>query len=328
MKIDVHMHLAGTGCCNSGCWVSPEFKQRFTFRAIRLLQRISEHQMNTTIDADWAERIAGVVRNSPVDRGVVLGFDGVYGTHNGHFDEHNSQLVVPPAWVFQMCREHPELLPGPSINPYRKDALDLLEYCIEHGAVLIKWLPAAQAIDPDDAQLDAFYRRAEGAKLPLLIHMGGERTFRTITAAFNNVERLRRPLEAGVRVICAHTATRILGTDEADQIPALKALLRRYPNLWVDNSGLCNPSRFAHVPRLAQDAEITGRTLYGSDFPVPSNAVYYAFKLGARRVLELERTANVIERDVEIKRALGYPDSTLDRASGVLANLDRWPGPR
>jgi hypothetical protein len=41
-------------------------------------------------------------------------------------------------------------------------------------------------------------------------------------------------------------------------------------------------------------------------------------------VAELERERSYFERDVALKRALGYPDATLTRAAGVLANLGRW----
>lgn len=325
-RIDVHMHLAGTGCCQSGCWVSPSFKTRHTFRLLKWLHHITDEQMRTTVDRDWAQRIATLVGSSQVTHGVALGFDGVYDHVHGHFDGARSQLIVPPEWVFKVCREHKELLPGPSINPHRSDALERLDYCIEQGAVLIKWLPAAQAIDPASSRLGEFYKKAAAAKMPLLIHMGGERTFKTVTAEFNNVERLRGPLDAGVPVICAHTATRVLGTDESDQIPRLKELLRTYPHLHVDNSGLCNPSRFSHVPKLGQDPEITSRTLFGSDWPVPTNAFYYLRELGPRRVIALERIKNSIDRDFEIKKAFGYDDATLTRAASILPNLDRWIG--
>ncbi len=323
-RIDVHMHLAGTGCCQSGCWVSPQFKTRLTFRLLKLLHHITDEQMRTTVDRDWAARIATLVASSKITHGVALGFDGVYDHAHGHLDAARSQLIVPPEWVFKICREHKELLPGPSINPHRSDALERLDYCIEHGAVLIKWLPAAQAIDPASSRLKDFYKRAAAARMPLLIHMGGERTFKTVTAEFNDVERLRAPLEAGVPVICAHTATRVLGAGEADQIPRLKELLRQYPHLWVDNSGLCNPSRFSHVPRLGADPEITSRTLFGSDWPVPTNAFYYLRELGPRRVWALETLKNSIDRDIAIKKAFGYPDETLTRAAAVLPNLARW----
>jgi hypothetical protein len=31
-----------------------------------------------------------------------------------------------------------------------------------------------------------------------------------------------------------------------------------------------------------------------------------------------------MQRDIELKRALGYPDAVLTRAASVLPNLHRW----
>ena len=76
----------------------------------------------------------------------------------------------------------------------------------------------------------------------------------------------------------------------------------------------------------AADADLVARTLHGSDFPVPCNAFYYVRTLGHRRVLSLERERNPLQRDVALKRALGYPDDVLTRACGVLPNLERWVG--
>lgn len=323
-KIDVHAHLAGVGTNGSGCWTSPRFRRRYTFRLLRLKYRITAKQMRTTVDADWAAMLAGLVRESELDQAVALGFDGVY-DRNGKLDPEHSQMIVPPGWVFQMCREHPELLPGPSINPYRRDALERLEECIAGGAVLLKWLPIVQAINPGDPGLARFYQRMADARLPLLVHAsGGEQTFATVTPEYNDVHLLEVPLNAGVPVICAHSGTRVHGAREPDQLPALRELLARYPHLWVDNSGLANPSRFAHLPRLAGDPVFTERTLYGSDWPVPSNAFYFPQRLGVRRVYRLERQRNALQRDVDLKRALGYPEATLTRAARVLPFLGRW----
>lgn len=317
-KIDVHAHLAGVGTNDSGCWTSPHFRKRYTFRLLRLKYRITGEQMRTTVDADWAEMLARLVRGSELDHAVALGFDGVYDP-SGELDREKSQMIIPPAWVFRMCREHPELLPGPSINPYRRDALDRLEECIEAGAVLLKWLPIVQAINPADARLRQFYQRMADARLPLLVHAsGGEQTFATVAPEYNNVRLLEMPLEAGVPVICAHSGTRVHGAREPDQIPALREMLGRYPHLWVDNSGLANPSRFAHLPRLAADPVIGERTVYGSDWPVPSNSFYFPRKLGARGVYRLERQSNSLQRDIDLKRILGYPEATLTRATGIL----------
>ena len=318
MKVDVHAHLAGVGTGGSGCWASPTFQRRYTFRLLRLKFRIGRAQMRTTVDADWAAMLAETVRLSELDRAVALGFDGVYG-HRGELDSRRSQMIVPPSWVFRCCRVHPELLPGPSVNPFRGDALERLEECIEGGAVLIKWLPIVQGIDPSDPRIVPFYQRMADVRLPLLVHAsGGEQTFATVRPELNDVRLLELPLRMGVPVICAHSGTRVHGAREPDQIPALRAMLERYPNLWVDNSGLANPSRLAHLPRLARDPVLVERTLYGSDWPVPSNAFYYPRRLGLRQVFRLERERNPVQRDVALKRALGYPDATLTRAVGVL----------
>lgn len=301
----------------------PKLRQRSTIRLLKALYRIPDHALNRDFDQHWARQIDMLVSTSIVDYGVVLGFDGA-GDIRGQRDPDTTQLIVPPEWVFWVCKRYPRLLPGPSINPHLHNALDTLEACIEHKAVLIKWLPSAQLIHPSNKKVLPFYRKMATAGIPLLIHCGGERTFIPLDPSLGEVHHLRVPLEEGVKVICAHSATKPLGSKEQDQLPELRKLLDIYPNLWLDNSGICNPSRFYHLPQLAQDPLIQQRTLYGSDYPVPSNAFYYVHQLGIRRVWQAEKISNLISRDVHIKKTFGYPEQTLTRAHQVLANLDHW----
>lgn len=321
MKIDVHAHLAGTGTGGSGCWVSPGFARSLTFRALGRLHGMRPD--SPTADADWAARLAAHVRGSEVDLAVALGFDAVYDAH-GLPDLARSQMAIPPSWVFRVCAAHPELLPGPSVNPNRRDALDRLEECIEGGAVLLKWLPATQGIDPADRRHLPFYRRMAEAGLPLLTHSGGsENTFAEVDPALADLRRIRLPLEEGVPVIVAHLAAPVPFRRDPDQTPHLRRLLAEFPRLWTDNSGMNNPARSATLGRLAADPWIASRTLHGSDFPVPSNAVWHLARLGPSRVAQLERIRNPLQREVEIKRALGTPDEVLARAATVLPNLPR-----
>jgi uncharacterized protein len=316
-KIDVHVHLAGQGTDGSGCWISPAFRRRITYLLLRL-------RHGSGSDPEWAAMVAERVRGSELDRAVALGFDGVYDAH-GVLDRSRTQMLVPHRWVFAVCRRFPELLPGPSVNPARRDALEALEECIAGGAVLVKWLPTVQVIDPADAALGPFYRRLADAGLPLLVHSGGsEQTFAERAPHLGDVARLLAPLREGVRVIVAHSGVPVTYRGDRDQLPLLREMLASFPNLWVDNSGLGNPSRFRHLPRLARDPDFVPRTLHGSDFPVPSNAFYYPRALGPARVVRLEAIRNRMQRDVEVKRALGYPDEVLTRPASVLANLGRW----
>jgi hypothetical protein len=227
-KIDCHVHLAGQGTDDSGCWVSPAFTRRVTYKLLRLRHRPTDvgHA-----DAEWAAELADRVRRSELDYAVALGFDGVY-DRAGRFDPLRSQMVIPSSWVFEVCRRHPELLPGPSVNPHRRDALDALEECIEGGAALIKWLPATQDIDPGDRSLGPFYRRLAETGIPILVHSGGsEQTFAQVSPDLKDLRRILFPLEQGVRMIVAHTAAPVTYARDPDQVPMLKRMLERFPHL-------------------------------------------------------------------------------------------------
>jgi predicted TIM-barrel fold metal-dependent hydrolase len=327
VKVDVHAHLAGAGSGDSGCWLSPTFARRASFRALRWLFGVTDERLRTTADADWAALLARRVRESELDRAVALGFDGVYSLADGRPDEARSQMIVPPSWVFEVCRRHPELLPGPAVNPHRRDALERLEECVEGGAVLLKWLPATMGIDASHSSLAPFYRRLAETGLPLLVHAGGsERTFAEVDPRLGDLSLLLAPLRAGVTVIVAHAGAPVHLSGDADQRPLLRRWLHEFPRLWIDNSGMANPSRFRHLPQILDDPATAERTLYGSDFPVLTNAFWYPRRLGLASVARLERERNSLQRDVALKRALGFGDETLTRAARVLPTLRRWMG--
>ena len=231
MKIDCHSHLAGVGTQGSGCWTSPNLSRRLAFRILRRMHGVTPEQLERSFDQDWAARLAGSVRASEVDHAVALGFDGVY-DERGELDDGLSQMIVPPAWVFEACRRHPELIPGPSVNPHRRDALEVLEACIEGGAVLIKWLPATQRIDPSDPALEPFYARLAETGIPILVHSGGsENTFAQVDARLKDLRLLERPLRAGVGFIVAHTGAPVTYARDEDQVPLLKEWLKEFPQL-------------------------------------------------------------------------------------------------
>lgn len=323
-KIDIHVHLAGVGTGRSGCWMSPAFRRRPTFVGLRMLLGISGRQLETSIDQDWAALLSALTAQSEMDYSVALGFDGVYDT-GGRLNEACSQLIVPPGWVFEVCGRYSNLLPAPSINPYRRDALDLLDESIERGAVMIKWLPLVQGFDPASHRARPFLRRLAESGIPLLIHAGsGEVTFRTIDAEVGDLSRLEVGLELGVSIICAHAAAPIHHRREPSQLPLARQYLERYPHFWLDNSGMSNPSRCFHLARIANDSFLRDRILHGSDFPVPCDALYYPGRLPLKSIRKIQAERNRLQRDVLIKRGLGFGEASFTRAANVLANLDRW----
>ncbi len=324
--IDIHIHLAGTGCCHSGIWMSPKLRRRYTIKLMQFIHGISEKKLDDDFDVFWLKQIHNLVSGSrEIDFAVLLGFDGAFAEKTKTPDWDKSQLIIPCDWVFNAAKNYPYFLPGPSINPMRADALDLLDYCLEKKAVLIKWIPSAQGINPANQNFKAFFKKAAESQIPLLIHVGGEKTFMSHFPEYNRAENLKFALDEGVKIIAAHSGTHVWRSKEPDDLPVVIKLLEKYPNLWLDNSGLANPSRFHHLPKLAQVHPLIGqRMLYGSDYPVPSDAYYYPIKLGIPKMLKVQKIRNQLDRDVVLKRTFGFAEETLTRAHQVLINVPYW----
>jgi hypothetical protein len=110
---------------------------------------------------------------------------------------------------------------------------------------------------------------------------------------------------------------------DPDYFDVFVAMTRRFPRLYGDNSALacCNfRARPGALRRMVEDPELAVRIIHGSDVPVPvSGALLWAF--GALSWREWRRTARVrnpLERDAEIKRALGFDDETFTRLGQLL----------
>jgi hypothetical protein len=61
------------------------------------------------------------------------------------------------------------------------------------------------------------------------------------------------------------------------------------------------------------------RTLHGSDFPFPSNALVFWNRLAFSDLFSLLSERNLIERDYRIKRALGMPAEVFERGARLLS---------
>src|SRR5207302_1555018 len=127
-------------------------------------ERAVEAKLASTID-----------QTETLDAAVVLAFDAVY-DRDGQFDARNTHLYVTNDYVIDLCRRHRKMLFGASVHPYRTDAVAEVERCVKAGAVLLKWLPIVQDIDPADERCFPFYEALAHYKLPLLSHTGGEKS--------------------------------------------------------------------------------------------------------------------------------------------------------
>ena len=134
------------------------------------VQGIDVSALEGDLEAIYAEHLEGVVRESSMDAVVLLAHERVHDP-DGTPREDLGSMFVPNDVVLGLAQHFPEFLPGVSIHPARRDALDELERCLEGGAVLMKCLPNCQNIDFSDRRYEAFWQRMAEARLPLLAGM-------------------------------------------------------------------------------------------------------------------------------------------------------------
>ncbi len=320
MRIDCHVHVVGNGTGGTGCWYRPRGITRFGAPILTRAMQLPTSALRGDLDRLYVEQLLRFLRASSLDAAVILAQDEPY-EENGTLIANRGSFFVPNDHVLGLARQHREFLPAVSIHPARADALDELERCLAAGAVMLKCLPNCQNIDWNHPRYTRFLERMAEAGLILLAHTGSERTLPVLAPRLESPRVLTRPLEIGVTCIAAHCATGIPLLDP-DYFREFVAMLRRYPNLYGDNSALGAPNFRLWRARLREllEPEVESRLLHGSDLPVPvGGASLCAFgAMSWRDYRATARIANPLERDVAIKRALGFGEETFTRLAPLL----------
>jgi len=320
--LDMHCHIAGIGAGGSGCFISPKMRNNWRFNIYLHSFGVSRKELLANGDRLVADRISeSLAQSKYVNRAVLLALDGVVGA-DGQLDTNRTEVYVPDEFVADMAAQHTNLMFGASVNPYRTDALERLEWAKAHGAVLVKWIPPIMEINPDDPKLIPFYRKMVELNLPLLSHTGGEKSFSRANTELGDPEKLRLPLSLGVTVIAAHIASaeKYHGERGPDR---LARMLREHPNLYTDISALTQINRPGRLQEALTRPEFSGRLVYGTDFPLINTALvlpWYSFRLSLLEKISIWRTKNPWDRDVMMKHDLGVPTETFARPAGMFVS--------
>jgi predicted TIM-barrel fold metal-dependent hydrolase len=319
--IDLHCHVAGIGAGGSGCFVSDRLRQNWRYRFFLKAFGVTGNELLKEGDGLVLKRLSERLSTSrSVSAAVVLAMDGIVG-EDGELDKVRTEIYIPNEFVAAEIRKYPNLLFGASINPYRRDAIERLEQAVCDGAILVKWLPPIQDIDPSDERLVPFYLKLKELGLPLLTHTGTERSFTRSRDELADPERLRLPLSLGVTVIAAHCACggRTQGRSNYERF---LRLCREYPNLYGDISALTQMNRLGQLKQVLAQPELKGRLFYGSDMPLINTAAVtpfaYAFGLPLRQMIAIARIENPWDRDVALKKALGTGEDVFIHAAECL----------
>lgn len=349
--VDYHTHVLGTGCGGTGCCVAESLTQpwRHPLDALKFRVMMSASGVKDAQRADqqYMERLSELVQ------ALHAQFPGKWGHHHllgmthwrdpktGALDARNTGIYTPNDYVHRLAGERPALFwAAPSIHPLDPRAVEQLEHAKRDAVaagqrqLIIKWLPNAQGINPASPRCDAFYEACARLGAVLLVHVGRENAVSTpgLVQSFGNPLRLRRALDAGVRVVAAHCASE--GTDadldldvtwhmEPPLVSSFSLLLRlfddaRYTRLLYADISSMTLFRRIGVPltTMLERTDLHRRLVNGSDYPVVAAAALVQTQALVRHgyITREERAAlnevydyNVLLYDYVVKRCLRSP---------------------
>jgi mannonate dehydratase len=324
---DSHAHLIGIGDSGSGIFVNPATDSLLNpgqyARRLFFLNAGCVHDAPESVDRAYVERMRNLIDGmKPGAKLLLFAFDRAY-DERGAPDIAHTIFHIPDGYARDVAKRHPEEFEwAASIHPYRQDAVEALEQAKRDGARAVKWLPSAMGIDPASPQCDRFYEALDRLNLPLIAHAGLERAVLGREAHdFGNPLRLRRALDAGVRVVIAHCAS--MGEDRdldrgangpyVDSFSLFVRVFENFKNCYGDISAMTQVNRAGPaLARVVESESWHARLLNGSDYPLPG--VMPIFSVDYLVSLKmLEATAADVLREIRLHNPLLF-DFVLKRA--------------
>lgn len=324
--IDIHLHIGGKGN-SSPCRMSKRFLSSPAYFYMVVRSGIS--WIDLLKDHDEAIRTTSINRlngASSVDLGVFLALDAVYKS-NGQVDEENSHMITPNDYVMEIARTNQKVLLGASVHPNRGKAngTEEIDKCIEGGAVLIKWIPNSQVIDPSNRRYRWFYKKLADEGIPLLSHTGPEHAVPVPEKGFQelgNPRRLELSLDMGVRVFAAHCASSFFPWEDS-YLNELSKMLheadRRGWDLYADISAMCTLFRASIIDDVLEKIP-PHRMVLGSDYPIPIDDMLPPLveTMDWQEYLRISKIDNPIEKNYQQLLAMDFPEEAMTRASTLL----------
>ena len=338
---DSHAHLVGTGDSGSGIVVNPKMQSLLNpaeyARRLFFLNAGCAHEATGSVDQAYIERMRNLIDGlRPGAKLLLFAFERTYG-EDGRPDPVRTGFWVPDAYARDTAKAHPRIFEwAASIHPYRADCVEALDAAVKEGARAVKWLPAAMNIDPSSARCDRFYEFLSKINIPLISHAGLERAVMGADVQdYGNPLRLRRALDAGVRVVVAHCASmgQDRDLDKGANGPLVDSFLlfsrlfeeqRFEKHLFGDISAMTQVNRAGlSLAKVVEREEWHPRLLNGSDYPLPGVmpifSVDYLVSLGLIEenfspILKEIRAHNPLLFDFVLKRHLRSNGKALSKS--------------
>jgi hypothetical protein len=340
--IDVHIHFGTKNDPASGCYWSEDFEKGLAYFAFRLITS----SLFRKIDIKFVKKklFKVIHRSKKVDKCVLLALDQVYDEDGKVYDQYGdhkrTHLFVPNSCLVNIIKPsnggpseastNNRVLFGASVHPYRSDWENELQYCLDNGAVLCKWIPSSQQIDLTHTKCKQFYEKLAANNLPLLCHVGPEGSippFDETSQKLNNPRFLKDALDAGVTVIAAHAALPLLppplGSD--DHYKELVALFHA-PNpkswkLYADLSAINLGTRGIYIDDIKKDIP-KDKLVFGSDYPIPmldiSQDPHISLGRWLKHFFETLFIRNPLDKNFKLIEHMEFDSSIFSNPSKIL----------
>ncbi len=287
--VDNHVHIIGLGNSSSGIEIHADMQSvihPFKFTRFNYFLDAAGVEDKTQADEQYIVRLRYQMAGVPVPFQVLtLALDRHY-LEDGEVDEAETEIYIPNQYVVDLSQQYAgQILPAVSIHPYRKDAVMALEKWAARGVRVVKWVPNAMGIDPASELCDPFYEAMQRLDMVLLSHAGTEMAIDSQGRQhLGNPLLLRRPLQAGVKVIVAHCAVsgKSIDLDDPQQakVENFKLFMRLFDDpdyqdlLYADISAMTLLNQIgAPLKVILARPDLHTRLLYGSDYPLPAVSI-------------------------------------------------------
>ena len=324
---DSHVHLVGVGDSTSDIWFNPNMDS-WQHPILKLQKRFYMNGAcadDARIDTSTVARMVRLASEMPTGfKAVLFAFDWFH-DENGTPNKEKSIFHIPNLYAAKVTSDHSQYFEWvASIHPYRADAIDALEKAKTQGARAIKWLPQGMGIDPASAKCAAFYEACARLNIPIICHTGRESAVQGGKQDDANPLKLRRALDAGVRIVLAHCASdgEDIDYDNGNKkIKSFDLFLRlmkapQYKNLlFGEISAITLVNHAWAIQPLLEHTDLHSRLLNGSDYPLPAILPIVSLKqLVSKNLLDEShvdflkaiRLYNPIMFDFALKRLLRF----------------------